>query len=47
MGFRGVPMPGAQRTAVCIIGNKGPVESSLLLALDGVKAIPVTDRLNS
>jgi 3-deoxy-7-phosphoheptulonate synthase len=43
MGFRGVPMPGAQRTAVCIIGNKGPVESSLLLAMDGVKeTIPVT-----
>ena len=43
MGFRGVPMPGAQRTAVCIIGNRGPVEASLLLALDGVKeAIPVT-----
>ena len=43
MGLRGVPMPGAQRTAVCIIGNKGPVEASLLLAMDGVKeAIPVT-----
>jgi 3-deoxy-7-phosphoheptulonate synthase len=43
MGYRGVPMPGAQRTAVCIIGNKGPVEASLLLAIDGVKeAIPVT-----
>ncbi len=26
MGYRGVPMPGAQRTAICIIGNKGPVE---------------------
>ena len=36
-------MPGAQRTAVCIIGNQGPVEAALLLALDGVKeAIPVT-----
>ncbi len=43
MGYRGVPMPGAQRTAVCIIGNKGPVEPSLLLAMEGVKeAIPVT-----
>jgi len=43
MGYRGVPMPGAQRTAVCIIGNKGPVEAALLLAMDGVKeAIPVT-----
>ena len=37
MGYRGVPMPGAQRTAVCIIGNKGPVEDARLLTLDGVK----------
>ena len=26
LGYRGIPMPGAQRTAVCIIGNKGAVE---------------------
>ena len=37
MGYRGVPMPGAERTAVCILGNKGPVEDAGLLALDGVK----------
>jgi len=37
MGYRGVPMPGAQRTAVCLIGNKGPVDDSRLLTLDGVK----------
>ncbi|MFC1945716.1 3-deoxy-7-phosphoheptulonate synthase [Chloroflexota bacterium] len=43
MGFRGVPMPGAQRTAICIVGNKGPVEDAQLLALEGVKeTIPVT-----
>jgi 3-deoxy-7-phosphoheptulonate synthase len=43
MGFRGVPMPGAQRTAICIIGNKGPVEDTSLRALEGVKeTIPVT-----
>jgi 3-deoxy-7-phosphoheptulonate synthase len=43
MGFRGVPMPGAIRTAVCVLGNKGPVDAALFLALDGVKeAIPVT-----
>jgi len=43
MGFRGIPMPGAQRTAVCIIGNKGPVDDSRLLVMDGVKeAIRVT-----
>ena len=37
LGYRGVPMPGAQRTAICIIGNQGPVEDSQLLAMDGVK----------
>ena len=37
LGYRGIPMPGIQRTAVCIIGNQGPVEDSRLLALDGVK----------
>ena len=35
MGYQGIPMPGAQRTAVCIIGNKGPVEDARLLTLDG------------
>jgi 3-deoxy-7-phosphoheptulonate synthase len=43
MGFRGVPMPGALRTAICILGNKGPVEDTQLRAMDGVKeTIPVT-----
>ncbi len=43
MGYRGVAMPGAERTAVCIIGNKGPVEAAKLLAMAGVKeTIPVT-----
>jgi 3-deoxy-7-phosphoheptulonate synthase len=37
MGYRGVPMPGAQRTAVCIIGNQGAVDDSGLLVMDGVK----------
>jgi 3-deoxy-7-phosphoheptulonate synthase len=37
LGYRGIPIPGAQRTAVCIIGNQGPVEDSSLLALEGVK----------
>jgi len=37
MGYRGVPMPGALRTAVCIIGNQGPVDDSRLLVLEGVK----------
>jgi 3-deoxy-7-phosphoheptulonate synthase len=37
LGYRGIPIPGAQRTAVCIIGNQGMVEDSRLLAMDGVK----------
>jgi 3-deoxy-7-phosphoheptulonate synthase len=37
MGYRGVPMPGAQRTAVCIVGNTGPVDDSGLLVMEGVK----------
>lgn len=43
MGYRGVSMPGAQRTAVCIIGNQQPVDGTTLLAMDGVKeTIPVS-----
>jgi 3-deoxy-7-phosphoheptulonate synthase len=43
MGYRGVPMPGSMRTAVCILGNKGPVDATRILAMPGVKeAIPVT-----
>jgi 3-deoxy-7-phosphoheptulonate synthase len=43
MGYRGVPMPGSIRTAVCILGNKGPVDATRILAMPGVKeAIPVT-----
>ena len=37
LGYRGIPMPGAQRTAVCVVGNEGAVQDSSLLALDGVK----------
>ena len=37
MGFRAIPVPGAQRTAVCIVGNKGMVGDWQLLAMDGVK----------
>jgi len=43
MGYRGVSMPGAQRTAICIIGNQQPINDVTLLALEGVKeTIPVT-----
>ena len=37
MGFQGIPIPGAQRTAICIVGNKGQVEESKFLSLAGVK----------
>jgi 3-deoxy-7-phosphoheptulonate synthase len=37
LGYRGIPMPGALRTAICIIGNQGPVEDSQLLSMEGVK----------
>lgn len=37
MGYRGVPMPGVQRTAICIIGNTGPVDDSRLAVMEGVK----------
>ena len=43
LGFRGIPIPGALRTAVCIVGNQGYVDDSQLLSLDGVKeALRVT-----
>ncbi len=37
LGYRGIAMPGAQRTAVCIIGNQGLVDDAGLLLMDGVK----------
>ena len=37
MGLRGIPIPGALRTAVCIVGNKGQVEDYRILSLPGVK----------
>jgi 3-deoxy-7-phosphoheptulonate synthase len=43
LGFRGVPMPGALRTAVCILGNQGTVDDAQFLSLPGVKeALRVT-----
>ena len=37
LGYRGLPIPGAQRTAVCIVGNEHEVDDSRILPLDGVK----------
>ncbi|MGH9335280.1 MAG: 3-deoxy-7-phosphoheptulonate synthase, partial [Vicinamibacteria bacterium] len=43
MGFTPLPVPGANRTAICVTGNRGPVESALLNQLPGVlECIPVT-----
>ncbi len=43
MGLRPEPVPGAQRTAICVLGNKGPVDTAVFEVLPGVKeCIPVT-----
>ncbi|MBI4502231.1 MAG: 3-deoxy-7-phosphoheptulonate synthase [Gemmatimonadetes bacterium] len=39
LGYQARPMPGAQRTAVGLVGNDGRVDSSRLSALPGVKEI--------
>src|SRR4026209_174390 len=36
MGFEPVPMPGAQRTAIALVGNDGPVDGSAVSAMPGV-----------
>jgi 3-deoxy-7-phosphoheptulonate synthase len=43
MGHTPLPVAGANRTAICITGNRGPVESAYLVQLPGVlECIPVT-----
>ncbi|HXV60351.1 MAG TPA: 3-deoxy-7-phosphoheptulonate synthase [Vicinamibacteria bacterium] len=43
MGFTPLPVPGENRTAICITGNRGPVEAAFLNQLPGVlECIPVT-----
>lgn len=39
MGYEARPMPGAQRTAIGVVGNDGRVDSSRLAALPGVAEI--------
>ena len=39
MGYQARPMPGAQRTAVGLVGNDGRVDSSRLEGLDGVQDV--------
>lgn len=43
MGYTPLPVPGVNRTAICITGNRGPVEPDYLSQLPGVlECIPVT-----
>ena len=43
MKFKAVPMPGAQRTAICVLGNDRAVDPAGFRVMDGVKdAIPVS-----
>src|SRR5947207_15282486 len=39
LGYRAHPMPGAQRTAVCVTGNKGEVEACTLEEMPGVQEL--------
>jgi 3-deoxy-7-phosphoheptulonate synthase len=39
MGFGPVPMPGAQRTAIGLVGNDGPVDGSGVSAMPGVAQV--------
>src|ERR1043166_214352 len=42
-GFKAPPIPGAQRTAIGVTGNKGAVEAPVFESLPGVlEVIPVT-----
>jgi 3-deoxy-7-phosphoheptulonate synthase len=36
MGFAPLPVPGANRTAICVTGNRGPVDPAFLQQLPGV-----------
>jgi 3-deoxy-7-phosphoheptulonate synthase len=43
LGYRPHEMPGAQRTAICITGNKGPVDPALFTRFAGVAdAVPIS-----
>src|SRR2546430_14606979 len=39
MGYKARPMPGAQRTAVGLVGNDGRVDASRLEGLPGVQDV--------
>ena len=37
MGYRAEPIPGSERTAIGVLGNKGYVDDSTILDLPGVQ----------
>src|SRR5919108_6620416 len=39
MGYKASPMPGAQRTAIGLVGNDGRVDASRLEGLPGVQEV--------
>lgn len=39
MGFTPQPMPGIQRTTICVLGNKSRVDSSQIEVMDGVMEV--------
>jgi 3-deoxy-7-phosphoheptulonate synthase len=39
LGLQGRPLPGAQRTAVAVTGNKGAVNADLFVSLKGVREV--------
>ena len=39
MGFEPMPMPGAQRMAIGLVGNEGPVDGSAVAAMAGVTSV--------
>jgi 3-deoxy-7-phosphoheptulonate synthase len=43
LGYIPHEMPGAQRTAICVTGNRGPLDPSLFTRFDGVAdAVPIS-----
>lgn len=44
MNYTPHPMPGAQRTAVCVTGNQGPVGRDVLAQLPGVREVIAVSR---
>jgi 3-deoxy-7-phosphoheptulonate synthase len=43
LGYTPHEMPGAQRTAICVTGNRGPLDPSLFTRFDGVAdAVPIS-----